>query len=348
MREFCNNHCIRILSWLAAWFGLRLVAADAVLLPKGWMMFDPALAKAIGINPAIVFQKIDGWVQHNRRKGKNVRNGRAWSYNSIPDWGKEFYWLHPGTVGRLIRDLESAGRLVSAQPNKMKADQTKHYSTQAGIFCDDEPQQMLLWPQQNVTLGGTKGDDDSSIGTSKNKPAKVKRNLTPTPARVLALFGGVGVFPGHVPGREMPEKTPEVPETGPARRDGGDLEDVDETRPQRTHSAVTHPPVAPPPFPDDTTERGDTTEEETKSSPDTKPVDVPQWAGQINQPALDIERLFAEHGDSLAGWYAYGAAADTIKNPVGFALAKVKQGLKPPESPSSSYIPDRYADFIEH
>lgn len=350
MQDFCNDLRIAILSYLANLLGMRLVAADATVLPKGWMMVDPALADAIGINKALIFQKIDGWVQHNRRKGKNVRDGRAWSYNSIPDWGKVFYWLHPGTVGKLIRELEDEGRLVSTQPNKKKADQTKHYSTEAGIIYDDEPQQMAFWPSEFMTLRGRKADDDSSTGSSKNKPAKAKGNKTPAPARAIRLFGGVGVFPANVPGSEMPEKQNEIPEQRPGRLDGSDLEDMDSAGSRATRAQNAPTPVPPPPFPDDTTE----------GIEDTEPIEVPSYAQIFAIPDAEVRGWIEKEPARLESWCAYAADQDNLYSPGGFVRTgmRIKGHMPPscsstPKSYSQSWMlngladePDNYLEWI--
>jgi hypothetical protein len=136
IKQYCTFLCTLFTNWLCARQGLKPVAADATLLPKDWLMVNPALAAEIGINQAIIFQKIDGWVEHNRRKGKNIKEGRAWSYNTIPTWGKVFCWLNADYVGKLIRDLEKEGRLLSAKLAPKPSDQTKSYSTAAGSLLD--------------------------------------------------------------------------------------------------------------------------------------------------------------------------------------------------------------------
>lgn len=353
MRDFCNDLCIRILSSIAAWFGLRLVAANATVLPRGWMMFDPAVAEQIGINKAIIYQTISGWVAHNLRKQRNIIGGRAWSYNTIPAWGSLFKWLHPDYVGKLIREMENTGLLVSAKLAQNKSVQTKYYSTEAGIKPPYEAEQLSLWPGESLQMGRIKAPDDSSIGTPKS-PSSIPnfQTPTPTPARARRWLGG-GVLRGLIPGLEMPEKRAAIPEAVAIRRDGGDLEDVYETRATRTK---THPPVAQPPFPDDTTERGDTTEEETKSSGDTKPVDVPPYAQIFALADAEVRGWIAQDGERLKAWCEYAAAAESVREPGGFVRAAMRIGgywppaVKPKfyTPTGQDYITGELADFIQH
>lgn len=362
MQVLCNDVCkdftklgriaYMVLAWLASLMGMKLVHQEATVLPKGWLMFDPALAKEIGINPAIIFQTIDGWVQHNLRHNKNIKKGRAWSYNTIPNWGSMFGWLNPSYVGKLIRDLEKDGRLLSAKLAKHPSDQTKYYSTAAGSVPDSAPQQMSLWPVENMTLRGRKAAHDSSIGTAKDNPSKAKKTNTNT--RAGATMGGVGVFPNHIPGSEPAERKAEIPE--------GRLE-ADEHEPATLiqGTSATTPLIETPFVPrvSPMTTGDESTEVDIKPSEDTTPIDVPEWANQINEPADVIAKMFAEHGDELTGWYEYGKAQASVTNPVGLALVKVRQGVKLPvkasQEPRSYHqewmdatLNGPYADFIEH
>lgn len=350
MWDFCNDLCIRILSWMAAWFGMRLVRADEPTLPRGWMMFDPALAKEIGINKAIIYQKISGWVAHNLRKQRNIIGGRAWSYNTIPDWGELFKWLHPDYVGKLIRELENSGLLVSAKLAKNKSIQTKYYSTEAGIKHPHEPEQLSLWPGESLQMGRIKAPDDSSIETSKNKPAFPKRNLTTTPARALAMFSGV--FRGVFFGSEMPEKKSTIQEAAAARFDSSDHEDVYETPATR---ANTPSPVAPRPFPDrvpsqpdDTTETGESTEEDISA--------VPAHANIFALADAEVRGWIAQDGARLQAWCEYAAAQENLNSPGGFVRTAMRiSGHMPPvvkpkfyNPTGNDYIVGAYADLIQH
>jgi hypothetical protein len=129
LRELCNQLCIRmskyshkgigqVARWLAAKAGLKVVAADAVLLPKGFSMFDNALAKQVGADRAAMYQKIKGWQEYNCRKDKrsHFRQDRWWTYGRPEYWlENEFVWSSLTTVRRAFKDLEKAGLMIIDQ-----------------------------------------------------------------------------------------------------------------------------------------------------------------------------------------------------------------------------------------
>ena len=83
----------------------------------------PSLAKAIGLNEAIVLQQIHYWLQ----KSSNVKDGHKWIYNSMPNWQKQFdFWSLP-TVKRVFRSLEKQDLIITANYNKAGFDKTKWY-----------------------------------------------------------------------------------------------------------------------------------------------------------------------------------------------------------------------------
>jgi len=360
MQVICNDLCkvfIRLLSWIAGFFGLRLIPAGAPVLPVGWMMFDPALAKEIGVNEAIIFQGIDGWVQHNRLRGKNIKEGRAWSYNTIPNWGKVFCWLNADYVGKLIRKLEKDGRLLSAKFAARPSDQTKYYSTTAGIIPDSDAQQLSLWPGENIRMRERKAPHDSSITKPNNQSSRTKNQNTNT--RAGATKGGVGVFKGHIPGSEMPEKKIDIPEGRPEADEHEPVTTIQGT--SATADSKTIPPVPRAPLPpqDVPTDADSATETETASSGDTKPVDVPEWMPKFFDGSSDSElahilHRFTEPVLLVARDYALNSD-NHVKNPPGFVRVQLAKGWRPPpekirfdNTDSMSYITGAFADFIEH
>lgn len=83
----------------------------------------PSLAKAIGLNEAIVLQQIHYWLQ----KSSNIEVGHKWIYNTYNAWQKQFpFWSIP-TIRRTITSLEKQGVIVTGNFNKAGFDNTKWY-----------------------------------------------------------------------------------------------------------------------------------------------------------------------------------------------------------------------------
>lgn len=364
LKLFCIFLCTFAARWLCSKLGLKAVPTEATVLPQGWLMVNPALAEEIGINKAIIFQYIDGWVQHNRRHNKNIKDGRAWSYNTIPKWASAFSWLNERYVGKLISELENDGRLLSAKLAKKASDQTKYYSTAAGEISDFDAQQLSLWPVENMTLRGRKTPHDSSIDTAKANPS-TRKAKTPTPtARKSLTAGGVAEFPGHIPGSEPPERKPEIPE---GRHWPDENEQFAATSKKVEAATGQNTPLIPrvPPCPagDAPTDQDESTEVETASSGNTPAVDVPEWmpsffTGCTGDELVQLLHRFGEGVLMDAKTYAEDPA-NRIANPAGFVRARLARGWQPPKGEARSYlsgwgmrgadyISGELADFIEH
>lgn len=87
----------------------------------------PSLAKAIGLNEAIILQQIHYWVTINAEKNINLNEGFFWTYNSVRRWKEQFPFLSEITIKRKIKKLEEMGILISDRFNEMSRDRTKWY-----------------------------------------------------------------------------------------------------------------------------------------------------------------------------------------------------------------------------
>ena len=87
------------------------------------------LAKAIGLNEAIVLNQLHYWIEKNRRKGKNHYDNSYWVYNTYDEWQQQdFEYWSVDTVKRTFTKLEKLGLVISGNYNKMPMDRTKWYT----------------------------------------------------------------------------------------------------------------------------------------------------------------------------------------------------------------------------
>lgn len=84
----------------------------------------PTLARAIGLNAAIVLQQLHYRIQRSRHQ----RDARPWVYNTYENWQAEFPWWSISTLKRIFQDLEASGLVQSANYNKSALDRTKWYT----------------------------------------------------------------------------------------------------------------------------------------------------------------------------------------------------------------------------
>ncbi|UXU67446.1 DnaD domain protein [Staphylococcus agnetis] len=115
----------------------------------------PKLAKAIGLNEAIILQQIHYWLNTS----KHNHDGKKWIYNSYPEWQKQFPFWSLITIKRTIYSLEKQKLLIAGNYNKAKFDKTKWYT------IDYQTLEGMIRPSyQNDTTSVSKRDD----GTYQN------------------------------------------------------------------------------------------------------------------------------------------------------------------------------------
>lgn len=94
------------------------------LLEEHPITFHPSLAIAIGVNEAIILQKINLWINC---KPKDA-DGRSWIYNSYRSWQEQLPFFSESTIKRALKNLSDKGIIIKGNFNKMKMDRTTWYS----------------------------------------------------------------------------------------------------------------------------------------------------------------------------------------------------------------------------
>ena len=88
------------------------------------LMVSPKLAARIGLYEAHFLQQIH-WLCE---KSKNIRDGKAWVYNTYEQWLEHFPFMEKQQIGRIVRKLEKMGVLVTTDEyNRHGLDNTKWY-----------------------------------------------------------------------------------------------------------------------------------------------------------------------------------------------------------------------------
>jgi len=186
----CNQLCIRIrqytyrnvgivAGWLAKRAGLKVVEADAVLLPKGcrpipkhYYDVDPAVLNQLKDgNRAILHQVMKNWQVSNEQTGKHwFMNGDRWGTKSDPKtWHQQvFPFLTLRTVKAMIADLADASLLVidGAWCQPLKA-----------VFAGAEQMALPLGKDFQQPGKVFYSSIDSKSNSSKNKTGKQTSNI---------------------------------------------------------------------------------------------------------------------------------------------------------------------------
>jgi hypothetical protein len=97
-----------------------------LLFDESPLVVQPTLAKAIGLNEAIVLQQINYWL-NQKGIGKTLR-GERWIYNTVADWQENFPFWSQETIKRTIYNLQDAQLIKSGVYNQSPTDRTKWYT----------------------------------------------------------------------------------------------------------------------------------------------------------------------------------------------------------------------------
>lgn len=97
------------------------------------IMFQPSLAKLVGLHEAIVLQTLRFWCG-NKKSGK-VIDGEKWIYNSAAEWQElSFPFWSTKTIGDLFLTLEKMGLVKSEQFDLKEGKARKYYTlTEAAL-----------------------------------------------------------------------------------------------------------------------------------------------------------------------------------------------------------------------
>lgn len=94
------------------------------LIDEQPIFFLPTLAVGIGLNEAILLQKIHGWLQCTPKE----HVGRNWIYNSYKSWHEQLPFMSESTIKRAMKNLIDNGIVITHNFNKQSFDKTLWYS----------------------------------------------------------------------------------------------------------------------------------------------------------------------------------------------------------------------------
>jgi DNA-binding PadR family transcriptional regulator len=98
-----------------------------LLIDETPIVFQPTLAKLVGLHEAIVLQTLRYWCG-NKKSGKVV-DGERWIFNTLEQWREfSFPFWSARTIGELFRTLESMGLVKSKQFDLQDGKAMKYYT----------------------------------------------------------------------------------------------------------------------------------------------------------------------------------------------------------------------------
>ena len=96
--------------------------------------FSGPLAKKYGTNEAVILYNLAFWIKRNTANQRNIRDGRAWTYNSQRALAEIFDFLTERQVFRILKKLEEAGAIIKGNYNTKKIDRTCWYTVSDDIL----------------------------------------------------------------------------------------------------------------------------------------------------------------------------------------------------------------------
>ena len=89
---------------------------------------DAPIARALGVNEAIVSYHLCFWIETNEREGKNFVEGRYWTYNSVRKFSDFIDFLSEKQIKHALNNLYDAGYLLKGHYSENKLDRSLWYS----------------------------------------------------------------------------------------------------------------------------------------------------------------------------------------------------------------------------
>jgi len=107
--------------------------------------FDVEIARLYGVNCAIILRYLQFWINHNRERGLNYRDGMYWTYNSIQAMTEAFPYMTERQIRYAMKQLRDEGIIVIANHNKTPRDRTLWYAiTEYGESVLNDPSCALV------------------------------------------------------------------------------------------------------------------------------------------------------------------------------------------------------------
>lgn len=118
--------------------------------------FDIEIAKKYGVNAAILYINFQFWIAKNKANGRNFRNGRTWTYNSMRALLDLFPYLSKWDIRQALKKLLDAKVLLKGNYNVNGYDRTTWYA-----FSDEKTALKSLpahlWNSQMEDVKSTNG-----------------------------------------------------------------------------------------------------------------------------------------------------------------------------------------------
>lgn len=141
-----------------------------LLIDESPLQVLPSLAKAVGLEEAIVLQQL----HYLLNASTNVRDGRTWVYNTHQEWSQvHFPWASEQTVRRVFKSLRDTGLVrASSEYNDFGLDKTLWYTIDYDELSKLAIDSSISTNGPSESTNGARSLDSSISMDSINGPSK--------------------------------------------------------------------------------------------------------------------------------------------------------------------------------
>jgi len=138
------------------------------------LMFNENHASKYGLKEAIVLHKVIFYILLNKRDGRNLHNGKHWTFNSREGWRSVFTCFSDMQIWRSLKNLEKSEAILSDSFNRRAYDKTRWYTLSDKLM--QEVQRDKYWTK--AICNSAKSYNKNAITNNKTAtPIPLKNNI---------------------------------------------------------------------------------------------------------------------------------------------------------------------------
>lgn len=149
------------------------------------LVINPKLAKAIGLNEAIILQQIHYWIENKYCAG-HIHNGRKWVYNTVTQWNEQFPFISVSTIKRTMLDLRDKGLIDVEKLSNNGLNHTNYYSINYKAL---DAMKVQFEPIDEVNLNQSNGSNWSKPNRTETTTETPSKKPKVTKSDYSDLFG---------------------------------------------------------------------------------------------------------------------------------------------------------------
>lgn len=114
------------------------------------------VAAKYGLEESIFLDSVIFWWRNNRANGRNFRDGRTWTYNTIKALSEQFPWWSEKQVRRIAESCRRQEALVTGEYNEDGRDRTIWYSPSDELLAlyGEEPEGAVAEDDESICPNG--------------------------------------------------------------------------------------------------------------------------------------------------------------------------------------------------